>query len=116
MLWKAGSGHRLGTCDSQLVPRMKVKATSVARDHALLSGGCSNSACNTDLGADSSKAIGEERCASTCFAIPPESPRPFAFVCQEVSLHKVVWAEGRRYPTRLGLLAAASMRYGDPER
>ena len=65
---------------------MKVKAASVAPDHALLSGGCSNSACNTDLGANSSKAIWEERYASTRFAIPPEPPRPFVFFYAKMCL------------------------------
>ena len=93
---------------------MEEEAAGVARGNALTTGGRPNGACYPDLGADLAEAIREERYSPTCLAIAPEPPRPFAFVREEVPLHEVIRADGRRNSTRLRLLAAASMRYGDP--
>ena len=115
VLRQAGPGHRLGPRDSQRMSRVEVEATGVARGHTLPTRGRPNGACNTDLGADPSKAIWEERYALTSLTITLESPWPFTFVREEVPLHEVIRAEWRSNSTRLSLLATASICYSDPE-
>ena len=94
MLRQAGPGHRLGPRDSQRMSRVEEEASGVSDGHTLSTHSRSNGVRNTDLGADPSNTVWEERNTSASFTIPPEPPRPLAFVCEEVSLHEVISAEG----------------------